>query len=229
MSIKDGKIALLNYNNFVVTIPTETRTYVLEPAQDDNNPTIINVTFGDMEYINSHSNAFRTGLIFFKKEDQEEVYKSLSIYDWEDILSNCKIRETILNPTMEGLQKFIDVNDVVTFERIRGIMNVMLNSNSYDISNRVIKLINERYKELRRNVVNSQIVIQSKDTKTPKNENQEVADLKAQLAKMQEMMTQMLAMQNKQIDEDGINNEPESPENTEVKTDKKVGRPSTKK
>lgn len=227
MSIVNEKITVLNYNNFVVTMPTETRTYVLEPCEDEDNPVIVSVSISDLEYINSRSNAIRSGLILFKPEQQQEVYKTLSIFDWEDILSNKEIKNIILNPTIDGLHKIIGIRDIVTFERVRSIITSMKNTNSYDISNRVINIINSRYIELRRNIINSQIILQSKDA-VSKVEVEDVENIKAQnvemskqLEEMKNMMAEFMKNQNKETLNTNV--EVAKPEK-EIET-KKAGRP----
>ena len=76
----DNKITVLNYNECYVISPASTRTYTFEPA-DEGIPTLDTLPFSDIEFVNSHSNAFRTGLLFFKEDQQEEIYKELKIFD----------------------------------------------------------------------------------------------------------------------------------------------------
>lgn len=217
----DSKITVLNYNEFYVISPTSTRTYTFEPSTEGV-PTLDALPFSDIEFINSHSNAFRTGLLFFKEDQQEEVYKELKIFDWKDILTNEEIKSILLNPTIEGLQQIIDITDDVTFERVRGLLVNIKNSNSYDLSNRVINVIEARHKEIQRRIMKSQIVLQIKDVKTDKINSEEVDSLKVQLAQMQTMMAQMMANQTA--------NTPTTVEPvTEVAVKKAARRPSTKK
>jgi len=220
----DNKIVVLNYNEFKVIAPTSTRTYKLEPAQDGV-PTLDNLPFSDIEYINSHSNAFRTGLLFFKKEQQEEIYKELKIFDWENILTNKDIENILLHPTIEGLQKIIDITDDVTFERVRGLLIKIKNSNEFDLSHRVIRLVEDRHKELQRRITKSQIEIRQRDATNPNTINSEEVDsLKSQLAEMQKMMAEMIANQNK-----GVNDTAEDDKEESTPVKKPAGRPSTKK
>jgi len=193
MSFRDDKITLLNYNPFAVHAVTETRTYVIDACIDENNPTFVNVSFSDIEYINSHSNAFRTGLLFFKDSQKEEIYKELSIFDWKNILTNKDIKEILLNPTMAGLKRLLAVKDVVTFDRIYSILISLQNSNSYDISNRVIKVIETRQKEIRRKIFNTEIVLQERDT-TPVQKQEDVNELKAQNKEMSKKLEEMQMM-----------------------------------
>lgn len=229
MSLKENKVTLLNYNPFIVSVPTETRTYMLDPCYDYNVPTLANVSFLDVEYVNSHSNAFRTGLVFFKPEQQEEIYKELSIFDWKNILTNKEIEDILLSPTMKGLQRILDIKDEATFERIYCILVHLENSN-VDLSNRVIKVIDARQKEFKRGIIKTNIVLQERVTK-PVNVTEDVSNLKEQnenmskeLEEMKKMMSELVAKQSK------TNDKLESKvEVAEDKTVKKAGRPKTTK
>ena len=151
----------------------------------------------------------------------------MKIFDWKDILTNKEIEDILLNPTLEGLQKLINISDDSTFERVRGILVKIKNSNSYDLSNRVINVIEARHKELQRRIAKTQIVLQPRDVSSSKIENEEVKDLKTQLAEMQKMMAQMMANQNAQVNttaEDKVENKVE----VETPVNKPAGRPSTK-
>ena len=222
----DNKITVLNYNEFYVISPASTRTYTFEPA-DEGVPTLDTLPFSDIEFINSHSNAFRTGLLFFKEDQQEDVYKELKIFDWKDILTNKKIEDILLNPTIEGLQKIINITDDTTFERVRGILVKIKNSNSYDLSNRVINVIEARHKEIQRRIMKTQIVLQARDVKTNNIGSEEVDSLKTQLAEMQAMMAQMMANQNSQVNTP-VENKIENKVEEETPAKKSAGRPSTK-
>jgi len=222
----DNKITVLNYNEFYVISPASTRTYTFEPA-DEGIPTLDTLPFSDIEFVNSHSNAFRTGLLFFKEDQQEEIYKELKIFDWKDILTNQQIEDILLNPTIEGLQKIINITDDTTFERVRGILVKIKNSNSYDLSNRVINVIEARHKEIQRRIMKTQIVLQARDVKNNNIGSEEVDSLKTQLAEMQAMMAQMMASQNSQVNTP-VENKIENKVEEETPAKKSAGRPSTK-
>jgi hypothetical protein len=219
----DNKISVLNYNEFSVIAPASSRTYVFEPAVDDI-PSLNPMPYSDIEYINSQSNAFRTGLLFFKEDQQEEIYNELKISNWKEILTNKEIENILLNPTMEGLQRIIDIKDNTTFERVRGILVKIKNSNSYDLSNRVINIIEARHKEFQHRILKSQIVLRSKDVMPTKIETEEVKSLKNQLIEMKKMMTELMQSKNTKAQEK------ESQDNDgKANLTKKKGKPSTDK
>lgn len=224
MSFKENKITLLNYNPFTVLIPTETRTYILDPCYDYNIPTLINVSFSDVEYMNSHSEIFRNGMVFFKKEQQEEVYKELSIFDWENILTNKEIENILLNPTMDGLQKLLNIKDDPTFGRIYSVLVRLKNSNTYDLSSRVIKVIEARQKELHRGTLKTNIMLQERVTK-PVNVTEDVDSLKEQNKTMAEQLANMQKMMAELLEKKTDSSEKKVVEVAEDKPNKKAGRP----
>lgn len=223
MSLKDNKVTLLNYNPFIVSVPTETRTYMLDPCYDYNVPTLVNVSFLDVEYVNSRSNAFRTGLLFFKSEQQEELYKELSIFDWKNIITNKEIENVLMNPSMEGLQRILDIKDEVTFERVYCILVHLENSN-VDLSNRVIKVIDARQKEFKRGKIKTEIVLQERVTKSV-NVTDDVDSLKKQNETMAKQLENMQTMMAELVAKQSVTNVESKIEVAEDKSVKKAGRP----
>lgn len=223
MSLKDNKVTLLNYNPFIVSVPTETRTYMLDPCYDYDVPTLVNVSFSDVEYVNSRSNAFRTGLLFFKPEQQEELYKELSIFDWKNIITNKEIENILMNPSMEGLQKILDIKDEITFERVYCILVHLENSN-VDLSNRVIKVIDARQKEFKRGKIKTEIVLQERVTKSV-NMTDDVDSLKKQNETMAKQLENMQIMMAELLGKKTDNSEKKVVEVAENKSVKKAGRP----
>jgi hypothetical protein len=186
------------------------------------------LTFEEIEYLNAQSNDIKNGLIRFGKEQEKEIYEALDIKDWERILTNENIKDYLLYPDKDGLQNILDIKDEITFERVRCILINLINSGEYDVSNRVMNLIQLRYAEFKKNIRNTKLVLKDKDTVANTPSSQEVDALKEQnkslqdqMAQLQEMMKQMMSMQNPNT---------ESKEDTAVPVEpKKAGRPSTKK
>ena len=212
MSIRDKAITLQNYNPFTVFIPTQTgRTFKLEPCIEDI-PTLVTIQFSDCEYVNGQSSAFRTGLLIPKlnKEENKEFYEALNIYNYEDILTNDKIEKILKSPTIEGLTKILEIEDDSLFERVRTILIKLKNLNGFNISMKVIELVDKRYAELKRGIrktnyviqdshinneiINSETLEQLKEQKS-KNEQleRELNELKANMAKL--MKSQMASVE----------------------------------
>lgn len=143
-----------------------------------------------------------TGWLTFDEDVKEEVFKELRITNWQDILSNENIADILTNPTMEGLQKIINIENQTYFDRVRIIMFKLMKQ-GVDITTKVSRIVEQRYDELRNRQRKSSIVLTKKDTNkayaTP-DEVKELSDqnaaLQNQLNEMKKMMEQMMSMQN---------------------------------
>ena len=223
MTIEKSKIInVLNYNENPVCIATHTKEYLCQPM-DNGSPSITPLDFSEVEYLNSNSLVFKIGMLFFEDEVKEDVYTALRIVDWKDILTNEDIKDMLLNPTLEGLTKIISINSVMLFERIRGIFFSLKNSNLHDISTRVEKIINTRYKELCNHQLKTKIILTAKDTTSPV-AKEEVNDLKKQNELLQQQMLQMQEMMAKLLESQKVPSM-DNPKESEVEEEKpKTGR-----
>ncbi len=184
---KNEIINVLNYNENPVCIKSRLREYMC-PKGSRKLPSVTPLEYSEIEEINSISPCFRTGLLFFEENKAEEIYKSLRILNFQDILKNEDIENIILNPTYEGLKKLVEIDSISYFERVRGIFYYLKNSDMYDISIRVSKIIDERYKELNNRKTKTNIVLNRKSLNI-KNENkilEENKALKTEIAKLKE-------------------------------------------
>ena len=220
MSIKENvSIPVLNYNESNVCIPTNISTHILPPAVDGV-PSVDYLSFAEINYVNGISDCFRTGMVRFDDNDKEEVYSALNIANWENILTNDEIRDILLNPTIDGLQRIIDVTNRSIFDRIRTIFVSLKENTDNDISNRVIKIMETREQEFKRGVYKTQIVLKPKDIPEKSVSNDEINAIKEQNAMLMEQLAEMQKMIA------SLKNDKTETSNTE--TTKKAGRPSTK-
>lgn len=219
MSIKENvSIPIFNYNESNICIPTNVSTHILPPAIDGV-PSVDYLSFAEINYINGISDCFRTGLVRFDDNDKEEIYKALNIGNWEDIMTNNEIREILLNPTIEGLQKIIDITNVSIFDRIKTIFVSLKENTDNDISNRVIKIMETREQEFKRGIYKSQIVLKPKDVPEKTVSNDEINAIKEQNTMLMEQLAEMQKM---------IASLKTNKVETDVPEVKKAGRPSTK-
>ena len=221
MSIKENvSIPVLNYNESNVCIPTNISTHILPPAVDGV-PSVDYLSFAEINYVNGISDCFRTGMVRFDDNDKEEVYSALNIANWENILTNDEIRDILLNPTIDGLQRIIDVTNRSIFDRIRTIFVSLKENTDNDISNRVIKIMETREQEFKRGVYKTQIVLKPKDIPEKSVSNDEINAIKEQNAmlmnQLADMQKMLASMQKENTDEKPV-----------AETAKKVGRPSAK-
>lgn len=194
-------------------------------------PTEFIMTMNDIIYVNSTSSCFKNGTLYFRPEDEEEIYKELKIRNYQDIMKDHDYVDILKKPTVEGLQKIININNSSEFERIRAILFRLKDVDSYSISYKVEELVSARYKELQNRKRVSDIIVQDGDAKT-KVSNEEVNEIKQQnealqnqLAQMQKMMEQLMQNQAQQM----VKEEPTEKEENKTVTKKSVGRPSTKR
>ena len=214
------KISVLNYNeNRVSLVVSPDKSYSFDPSEDGVTPCVIPMTIDEIRYANN-SGAFKNGFLFFDKAKEKDVYEVLNITDWKNILHNDDIKEIILHPTYEGLQRLISIKNSAAFERVRTAYQKLNNEGTHDISVRVEQIIKTRYKELLNRQVNTSIVLTKKDVPERIN-SEEVNELKAQNEAMQKQMEQMqkLIEQMMAAQTNLENKEEEKPE------PKKAGRP----
>lgn len=225
MNIRDKKdIRVYNECPFQVNLVGQQKEYIFPPCENDE-PTMNFVSFSEIEYAHSRGRLFTIGLLRFDEKDQDEMYDALGIKDWRNKVWFAEdVEDVVLNPTLEKMQRVIDVKDLTTIERVRGKMVSLVNQGR-DVSQNVINIINSRYKEINSGNMNSKIVIRSADVEKTVSHD-EVDELKAQLAHMQKLMEQMMTANNvKSSDEKTMPAEQtEQVEQPRQVTQKKTGR-----
>jgi len=190
-----GKKDIRVYNEcpFQVNLVGQRRDYIFPPCLDGE-PTMNFVDFEEIEYAHSRGKVFNIGLLIFAEEDREGMYDALGVKNWKNrVWFNNVIEDIIMHPTVDKMQRVIDIKDLITFERVRGMMVRFMNEKR-DVSQNVINLINARYRELNAGVSTSKIVIRPADIETAVSAD-EVADLKKQLAEMQELVKKLATEQ----------------------------------
>ena len=231
MSIRDKAITLQNYNPFTVFIPTQTgRTFSLDPCIN-NIPTLVTIQFNDCEYVNGQSSAFRTGLLIPKlnKEENKEFYETLNIYNYEDILTNDKIEKILKKPTLEGLTKILEIEDDSLFERVRTILIKLKNLNGFNISTKVIDLVNIRYSELKKGKKKTEYVIQESHLNNDIISSETVEQLKEQKAKNEQLEKELNEIKANMAKLMQLNSTSIEDNKTEVNEKKTAGRPKQNK
>ena len=193
-------INVLSYNMNDVFVNASKDHYYFKASRDGKTPSVVPMPLSDLQYINSNTNVFIIGLLTFDDDVKEEVYKELRIKDWKKILSDAEIENIIKNPTVEGLQKIVDIDNVSYFDRVRVVMFRLLNGGT-DITTKVKSVIDTRFEELQNRKRVSSIRLVEKDIKsyaTPDDVNtlkSQNESLQTQLDEMKKMMEQMMSMQ----------------------------------
>ena len=194
-------IRVFNECPFSVNLVGQRRDYIFPPATDGE-PTMNFVDFDEIEYAHSRGKVFSIGLLTFAEEDREGMYAALGIKDWQSkVWTNEEIEDIIMHPSMDKMQKVIDIRDIISLERVRGMMVKFMNEKR-DISQNVINIINARFRELNAGNYNTNIEIRPADVEQ-KVSSSEVEELKKQIAEMKALMANMAkaAAGNQQVNE----------------------------
>lgn len=218
-------INVLNYNDNEVFVDSSKEHYKFNASRDGKTPTIISMPLSELQNISSNTDIIVTGWLTFDDEFKEEIYKELRIHNWKEILTNEDIRNILTKPTMEGLQKIIDIENQTYFDRIRIVMFKLMND-GVDITTKVARIVNKRYEELQKRQRKSSIILTKKDTAISADKVKELseqnASLQNQLDEMRKMMEQMMVMQTASK----VNSN--ETETLQENTPKKAGRPAKK-
>lgn len=191
-------VDVLNYSDSIVVLPTHLNPngYAIQGVKDEGEATIETISFGEIRQANSKTNAFKTGILKFSKEQEEAVYNKLGIKNWKELLSWQEIRNIILNPTpsLSDYQKIINVSDVADFERIRGEYIMLKNTKLYDISSRLGEVIFKRYEELKAGKTRSAIKVDIPTRQRTEDEIRKEVQAETE-AKLKDSEDKMAAMQ----------------------------------
>ncbi len=213
-------ISVYNYNENCVCVSIAPGKSIMFEASNYGEPTVIPLPMNEIMFINN-GYAFKTGLLEFPKEIEDEMYQSLRI-DKSKVLKLKEIREILLSPTKEGLIKIVSIDSSANFDRVRSQFQKLKNE-GHKLTLDVADIVNRRSKELLRGKSKSDIQIGDPDVPI---ENKRVSELEKQLEEMKAMMTQMMAMQESKVVNSESSENVEAANNEEiVEEKKKPGRP----
>nr|DAI94181.1 MAG TPA: hypothetical protein [Caudoviricetes sp.] len=221
-------ITVLNYNENDVFVDSSKEHYKFNASRDGINPTMQDIPISELQYICSNTDIFVTGWLTFNEDEKEEIFTALRVPNWRDILTNEDIREILTNPTMEGLQRILDITSITYFDRVRIVMFKLL-SEGIDISSKVKNVVDRRYDELQKRQRITSIVLNPR-VEEKKVSNEQVKELSEQNVKLQEQIEQMKQMMEKLMASQASDSAGDS-NTTKVDAEapkKKAGRPPKK-
>ena len=220
-------ITVLNYNENEVFVDSSKEHYKFNASRDGVTPTMQNISISELQYICSNTDVIVTGWLTFDEDEKDEIYTALRLPNWREILTNEDISNILTNPTMEGLQRIIDITNLTYFDRVRIVMFRLLND-GVDISSKVKNVVDRRYEELQKRQRVSSIILNPRIGEK-KVSNEQVQELSEQNAKLQEQLDEMKKMMAQFMSAQNISTtEKESEKVTEEITKKKAGRPPKK-
>lgn len=149
-------INVCSYMPITVIASTSVEDYVFEPCQTDN-PIIIPMSAVEIKEIHSKSRVFADGWLSFEDDVKDDMYKFLKIKDSQNILNQIEVMNCIISGKKEDVEKLINIKSKGYFERVYGVYTALKQSNMYDISMRVAKALEYRYKELQNGIINTKI------------------------------------------------------------------------
>lgn len=168
-------IDVLNCDDNIVVVPgPNNKSYLFKPGSIEE-PFIYPIPPEDVQFINSNCNVFKTGLLRFRKNEQDEIYAELGIKDFNAMFYIEDIDKLILNPSVENLNKIISITDSGLFERIRGRYYWLANRGE-SVEVRVGQVIDQRYTEIRDGKKKTAIMVNPKEKFHTEGDVQELLD-----------------------------------------------------
>lgn len=165
-TIETPTYPLYNYSTSKIIVVLRNGSIPIESGTRDQ-PAAYPFTMSELQQIASNSSVIQVGYLRPAKEDAKFIYETLRIRDWQNILTEEDIEQMILNPTVEGLTRLINIKDAFYFERVYGIFIGLKNVNA-PIADNVARLIKGRYKELQKGKINTDYVVKEKDISSMK-------------------------------------------------------------
>lgn len=216
-------INVLSYNMNDVFVSASKDHYRFKASRDGKMPSIVPMPLSDIQYINSNTNVFLIGLLTFDDDEKEEIFKELRIPNWREILTNEEIESILVHPTLNGLQRIIEIDNSSYFDRVRVCMFKLMRD-GVDITTKVKNVVDRRNTELQNRQRVSGIKLVERDIPTFATPN-DVNDLKAQNASLQSQLDEMRLQMQKMMEMQ--KNNIQSKEETEDANDKSVIKTST--
>ena len=182
-------ISVLNYNENCVCIKiSPDRSVKLEPASG-NEPFLLPLTLDEIKFANN-GNVFKTGILEFAPDVEDAVYEELRI-DKTNMLKLKDIRNILMSPTKDGLNKIVSMSSLADFDRVRGQFQ-KLKSEGYKLTLDIANIIEQRTKELFNSQVKTGIQISDADSVQS---NERVVELEQEIASMKELLAEFMGKQ----------------------------------
>ena len=199
---KNKTFLVLNYNGSPVAVSTRHESYII-PGGSSESPSSMPLSVDEIVQINSNSNVFKMGLLWFEEEFQEDLYKECRIRNWKDILTDSEIEDIILHPTLEKLARLLSIENEQYFERCYGIYIGLKNSN-HSIKQNVENVMLARRKELRNRKYKTGILLTKKEAPAASEEllketQEQNAKLTHEVDELKAMVAQLLAAQQNSV------------------------------
>lgn len=175
---------ILNYTTSPVALIIGRNDSILIEAGSDDEPTIYPLTEAEILYANNTTDAFKSGILRFEPEYEEELYDLCRIRNWKEIMTNKQIEDIFVNFNREKFISIFSITNPSYFNRIYGIF-IGLRNAGLSVPKNVEQAMAIRYKELANGVKHTKIVLTPKDTETVDNE---VDELKKEIESLKKII-----------------------------------------
>ena len=224
--VKNIRVYSYQRNTVILTCPHRTITMT---AAEGGIPTVEYLTFEEIEYINSRSPVFKTGMIEFEEAYKDELCEELHI-DASKCLYEKDIDDMLIHPCAETLKKIVSIDDLMTIERVRGHMAVAYGSITQDVR----RVVETRYNEINNGTRKSAIQIGNVEVKVDK---PDIDALMREIERMKGMLAAQAGKEEPSVHPDTANDEEkpeaveqaEEPAHDEAQPVKRRGRPAKAK
>lgn len=175
---------ILNYTTSPVALIIGRNDSILIEAGSDDEPTIYPLTEAEILYANNTTDAFKSGILRFEPEYEEELYDLCRIRNWKEIMTNKQIEDIFVNFNREKFISLFSITNPSYFNRIYGIF-IGLRNAGLSVPKNVEQAMAIRYKELANGVKHTKIILTPKDTETVDNE---VDELKKEIESLKKII-----------------------------------------
>lgn len=212
-------ISVLNYNDNCVCINIAPGKTIKIDAATYGEPTMVPLTLDEIKFANN-GRAFKTGLLEFSSDIEDELYEELRI-NKDKVLKLSEVRDILIHPSKDGLIKILSISSLSDFDRIRGQFQ-KLKYEGYKLTLDIADIIDRRTKELFNNQVKSDIKIGDADV-VYNADSRKILELEKQIEEMKAMVESIVPSENKDTEtEEVISSDEKEPK---ISTAKRPGRP----
>ena len=152
-----GYIRIYNDTYSPIILHGLNRDYTVAPA-NESRPGSEDLPEEDVLYIASKSSVFERGTLRMEDDVMAATMEKMRKPHWRDTyLTQADIESMLLHPTYEGMMRVVQTTSNAMIERYRGVLVRLQNEGKYGVSERVERVVRQRWQELRSGKVRSEI------------------------------------------------------------------------
>lgn len=156
------EIEIFNYYDNPMYIKLNSNDYgdKIEGAYGEDDPASIFIAYQDLKGL-LKSEVFTTGALEIDEQWRDQVFKEnrIDISRSTDYYTYNQIKEMILNPKEDTINKIVAIRSKIAIENFKKILLKFKNQSQYDISSRIEEYIETRLMELDLGILKSKLPI----------------------------------------------------------------------